>query len=285
MAVEPAEPPKTEQALTGNRVECVERRVEPGNVVPLRREVDVPVRVAPAETGRVQLLEQEERHDVHRAEARAEMSRAGTFHGDERVEPAHVGEDADSRVPVDVRGADAVELGLRDQRELGHALVGGRCGVTTSARSAPSRSSSVFSQRKSASLVPAGTPVKRRTFRQPVHASSSPRPESSERPLGLAVLRPAQSHDGIRSRVDRRLEEHRSSGLRHAVEHPEQREVMDRVVEHAEEEDEVERLELEQLPRLAEVAVHEPVGATEGVDPLGVEVPIRGEVREDQLRR
>ena len=36
---------------------------------------------------------------------------------------------------------------------------------------------------------------------------------------------------------------------------------MDRVVEHAEEEDEVERLELEQPPRLAEVAVYEPVGA------------------------
>ena len=40
---------------------------------------------------------------------------------------------------------------------------------------------------------------------------------------------------------------------------PSSGEVVDRVVEDAEEEDEVERLELEQLPRFAEVAVDEPV--------------------------
>ena len=50
------------------------------------------------------------------------MARAGPLHGDERVQPAHVGEERELRVAVDVGGADAIELGLRDQAEIRHRL-------------------------------------------------------------------------------------------------------------------------------------------------------------------
>src|SRR4029077_7197982 len=48
--------------------------------------------------------------------------------------------------------------------------------------------------------------------------------------LRLSVLRPAEPDERVRPRIDRRLEEHRSPGLGHAVEHPEKRQMVDRVV-------------------------------------------------------
>ena len=59
VTVEAAEPPQTQEPLARDHAERVERSVEPGHVVPLRGEVDVPVRVVPAEIGGVQLLEEE----------------------------------------------------------------------------------------------------------------------------------------------------------------------------------------------------------------------------------
>ena len=58
---------------------------------------------------------------------------------------------------------------------------------------------------------------------------------------------------------------------------------MDRVVQDAEEEHEIERLQLEKPLGAAEVAVYEPVRLRERVDPLGVEVYVRFEVGEDEL--
>ena len=86
---------------------------------------------------------------------RAEMAGARALDGDERVQPAHVGEEREPVVRGEVGGPDAIELGLRDEARSGMpGSYRGRCGVTTSERSAPSRSSSVFSQRKSASVEP-----------------------------------------------------------------------------------------------------------------------------------
>src|SRR3990170_6495866 len=59
---------------------------------------------------------------------------------------------------------------------------------------------------------------------------------------------------------------------------------MDRVVEHAEEEDEVEPVELEQLSRLSKVTVDESMRRRELVYPLLVKMRVGFEVAEYQLR-
>ena len=97
----------------------LQRRGEARDVVALGGEEDVAVRVVPAQPGHVQLAEEEVRDEVERAEARAEVPRAGALHGDQRVRPAHVREQRERGVVAAAR-ADAVELGARDQAELRH---------------------------------------------------------------------------------------------------------------------------------------------------------------------
>ena len=58
---------------------------------------------------------------------------------------------------------------------------------------------------------------------------------------------------------------------------------MDAVVENAEEEDEVEGLELLQLRCSSQIAEDKAVRALQLVRPLLVQVPVGGEVREDEL--
>ena len=91
--VEAPEPPQREKLLAGDHPERMQDGVEPGHVVPLRREEDVAIGVLPAELCRVQPLEQEVHDEVERAEGRAEVSRARPLHRDERVQAAHVGEE------------------------------------------------------------------------------------------------------------------------------------------------------------------------------------------------
>ncbi len=120
VAVEPAEPPQPQQLLGREHPQRVQRRVEPGHVVPLRREEDVAIRARPARLGRVQLLEQQLDDDVERREARPEVAGAGPLDGDERVGTAHVGEQRELRVGVAAPVANALELRVRDDMELGH---------------------------------------------------------------------------------------------------------------------------------------------------------------------
>ena len=117
--VEAAEPTQLQQTLVGQDAERMERGVEPGDVVALRREEDVAVGVVPAELGHVQLAEEEVRDQVERAEARAEVPGAGALDRDERVRAAHVGEQRERGV-VGATRADAIELGAGDQAELRH---------------------------------------------------------------------------------------------------------------------------------------------------------------------
>ena len=113
MAVEPAEAAEPQQPLRRDHAERVQRRVEAGDVVALRREEDVAVRIVPAELGDVELAPEQVHDDVQRAEARAEMSRAGALDRDERVRAAHVGE---QREVV----ARALELLAGDQLQRRH---------------------------------------------------------------------------------------------------------------------------------------------------------------------
>ena len=73
MPVEPAEATQSQQPLERDHAQGEERRVQPRYVVALGREVDVAIRMLPAETLGVQPLEEEPRDDVHRAEARPEV--------------------------------------------------------------------------------------------------------------------------------------------------------------------------------------------------------------------
>ena len=66
----------------------------------------------PAETRRVQLLEEEPRDDVHRAEARPEVPGSGALDCDERIETAHVGSCRQSQIGIVGDAEDAIELGL-----------------------------------------------------------------------------------------------------------------------------------------------------------------------------
>ena len=58
--------------------------------------------------------------DVERAEARPEVPGAGALDGDERVQPADVGDQRQARVGVAVGGADAVDALPVDERERRH---------------------------------------------------------------------------------------------------------------------------------------------------------------------
>ena len=104
----------------GNDAEREERRVQPGHVVALRREEHVAVGIVEAALGDVELVEQQVGDDVERAERGAEMPRAGALHGNERVQPARVGQERQLRVGIDVGGAEAIELGLRDEVQFRH---------------------------------------------------------------------------------------------------------------------------------------------------------------------
>ena len=91
----PSRPPRRrsrEQSLRRDHAECMQRCVEAGDVVALRGEEDVAVRMLPAELSDVELAPEQVDDDVERAEARAEMSGAGALDRDERVGAAHVGE-------------------------------------------------------------------------------------------------------------------------------------------------------------------------------------------------
>ena len=115
VTVEAAEAAQLQEPLARDHAERVERGVQPRHVVSLRGEVDVAVGIVPADGGRVQLLEEEERDDVHRAEGRAEVPRARALDRNERVEPADVRDQREPVVGRNVRGADPIELGFRNE--------------------------------------------------------------------------------------------------------------------------------------------------------------------------
>ncbi len=121
VAVEPAQPAQPREPLRRDDAETVERRVETGHVVSLRGEEHVAVGALEAHVGDVQLLVEELNDDVERAEARAEMPGAGLLDGNEGVQAADVGEQREARVGIAGRGADRVDVALRDERELRHA--------------------------------------------------------------------------------------------------------------------------------------------------------------------
>ena len=145
MSVEPAEPAKPQQTLAWDDAERDEGRILPRHVVPLRGEEDVAVGIVEADLAHVQLLEEQVRDDVERAEARPEVTRPGPLHGDERVQPAHVGEHSESRVAVRACGTHPIEVTRRDDAEVRH---GDEASQSTSSTtwanaSCPCRSTSV----------------------------------------------------------------------------------------------------------------------------------------------
>src|SRR5262249_36901781 len=79
--------------------------------------------------------------------------------------------------------------------------------------------------------------------------------------------------------------EHLAAKTGRPVEHPQQRQVKRAVIEHPEEENDVERLQLEKLVREPEGAVDPSVRARETALPPLVEVRVLLEVREDELGR
>ncbi len=117
MPIEPAEPPQSQEPFARNDSEREERRIEAGDVVALRGEEHVPIGILEAELGDVQLLEQEVRDDVERAEARPEMARSCPLDRNESVEAAHVCQQREDAVAACAGGAHSVELALRDQLE------------------------------------------------------------------------------------------------------------------------------------------------------------------------
>ena len=121
VAVETAEPTQSEELLLRDHAEPVQRRVETRDVVPLRGEEDVALRIVEAELGDVELLVEQVHEDVQRAEARPEMPRARALDRDEGVQAAHVRNERKTGVRVDVaRVPHAVELGSGDQGQLRH---------------------------------------------------------------------------------------------------------------------------------------------------------------------
>ncbi len=119
----PSSPPrrrKRKNRSSGITPNAKSAAYRPGHVVALGREVDVAIGMLPAETRRVQLLEEKPRDDVHRAEARPEVPGAGTLDRDERIEAAHVGSGRQSQIGVVVNGEHAIELGSGDDVELRH---------------------------------------------------------------------------------------------------------------------------------------------------------------------
>ena len=127
VSVQPSETPQAQQPLGGNDAERVQRRVEARYVVPLRGEEHIAIWMIPTELGHVELAPQQIDDDVERAEARAEMSRAGALDGNERIRATHV---RDERQIV----AGTRELFARNQLECyGH----GCSRRTSSSTSAP----------------------------------------------------------------------------------------------------------------------------------------------------
>ena len=121
MPVEPTQPTQPREALLRDDPERVQRRVQARDVVPLRREVDVPVGRVPADRRGVQLLEEEERDHVHCAERRAEVARTGALHGNERVQPAGVGEDAKPHVRIQRGRTNTLDLRPGKHHEYLHS--------------------------------------------------------------------------------------------------------------------------------------------------------------------
>ena len=120
VAVEAAEAPQPQQALARHDAEGEQHRVQAGHVVALRREEDVAIGIVEAALGDVELVEQEVRDEVERAEGRAEVPRPGALHGDEGVQPARVCEQREPGVAIDVGGAETVELGRGDEAQIRH---------------------------------------------------------------------------------------------------------------------------------------------------------------------
>ena len=120
MPVEAAEAAQAEQPVLRHDTQREECRVQPRDVVALRREEDVAVGIVEAALGNVQLVEEKVRDDVERAERRAEVPRAGALDGDERVQPAHIGEQREPGVLIDVGASKSVEFWLGDEAQIRH---------------------------------------------------------------------------------------------------------------------------------------------------------------------
>jgi hypothetical protein len=120
MPVETAESPQREELLPRNHAEPVEHRVEPWDVVALRGEEDVALGVLPADRRRVQPLVEQVHDEVEGTERRAQVPGPRPLDRDEGVQAAHVGEQREPRVLLDLSVAHAVELALRDQVQLEH---------------------------------------------------------------------------------------------------------------------------------------------------------------------
>src|SRR5262249_28091417 len=103
------EPAQLQQPLGRDDAERVERRIQAGHVVALRREEDVALRIVPPYLRDIELAPEQLDDDVECAETRADVSRAGALDGDESVGTAHVREQSQ------VGAIGAVELRLRDQ--------------------------------------------------------------------------------------------------------------------------------------------------------------------------
>ena len=115
VAVEPAEATEPQQPFPRDDAEREERRVQPRHVVTLGREEDVTVGVVESALGDVQLVEQEVRDDVERAERRAEVTGAGALH-------RRRARSAGTRRP----GAPASRRGRRRRRAYDRAQPSGR---------------------------------------------------------------------------------------------------------------------------------------------------------------
>ncbi len=120
MAVEPAEPAQPREPLRRDDAEPVQRGVQPGHVVALRREEHVAIGTVETDVGDVQLRVQEVHDDVEGAEARPEVPRACALDGDECVQPADVGDQRQRRIGVTVRRENAVDALPVDKRERRH---------------------------------------------------------------------------------------------------------------------------------------------------------------------
>ncbi len=114
VAGQAAQRAKSEELVEREPAEPDQDRVEARRVVALRGEVAVAL---------AEHLELEPRDDVHGAEARADVTRAGVLDHRQRVDSARVREGRDPIRGRDVERADPRELGERDVREHGSSSV------------------------------------------------------------------------------------------------------------------------------------------------------------------
>ena len=238
-----------------------------------------------------------EERRVHRPEAVSVVADAQVLSGRERAGRVPVdqlvSEDGGHLDPLAERtpdgdgGDDDPGEGQRYRAARAHAAsTGPRWGRTTSARSASAPSSSVF--RQSSEHLVRLRPVVGEHGDVPPARPGELDPERVEggnhlRFAGFPL--PADADRGVGTRVDRRLEKHLTPRARHAIQHPQQLEVERAVVEHAEEEDEVERPVLVQAVCPAQVAEHPGVRRPQLCLPALVEAPVLLEVREREERR